>query len=100
MVFKTSANKMKLALDMNIEGSHFLAKEYGNLDGTQRSVFDFVMLTARVHHPLLKKQVVLASSLLYFGDYSKKHTKRCTETPLILTRLAFSSIWPVLVVAL
>ena len=61
IVFKTSSKKMKLTLNMDVDSSNFLGKEYCNFDGNHKRVVDFVTLTASVYHPLLKKQVILAT---------------------------------------
>ena len=51
--FKTSTSQMKLALEMDFEGDHFLKDEYCHFDGNHKRVRQFVMLTASVYHPLL-----------------------------------------------
>ena len=52
-IFKTSTLEMKLALEMDFEGDHFLKDEYCHFDGNHKRVRQFVMLTASVYHPLL-----------------------------------------------
>ena len=60
-IFKTSTSEMKFALEVDFEGDHFLKDEYCHLDGNHKRVREFVTLTARVYHPLLRKQLVLAT---------------------------------------
>ena len=60
-IFKTSTSQMKIALEMDIEGDHFLKDKYCHFDGNHKSVREFVTLTASVYHPLLRKQHVLAT---------------------------------------
>ena len=59
-VFKTSSTQMKIACSMDTDGDHFMHEEYCHFDGNQKRVA-FVTLTASVYHPLLKKQVILAT---------------------------------------
>ena len=59
-VFKTSEDKMKTALNMDRNGENFLKEEYCFFDGKVKRCRDFVTLTAGVHHPLLKRQILLA----------------------------------------
>ena len=58
-VFKTSREKMKIALLMKsvVSGNHFLQEEFCN----HKSVKCFVTLTASVYHTLLQKQIILAT---------------------------------------
>ena len=60
-VFKTSTAQMKIALEMDEEGDHFMHNEYCHFDGNHKRVKTFVTLTASVYHLLLKKQIVLAT---------------------------------------
>ena len=60
-VFKTSTAQMKIALQMDEEGDHFMYNEYCHFDGNHKRVKTFVTLTASVYHLLLKKQIVLAT---------------------------------------
>ena len=60
-VFKTSRTKLQMAHDMKSEGTHFLNTEYCYFDGNYKRVKSFVTLTASVYHPLLEKQVPLAT---------------------------------------
>ena len=52
---------MKIAQRMDEGNSHFLHDEYCHFDGNHKRVKSFVTLTARVYHPLLKKQMILAT---------------------------------------
>ena len=52
---------MKTALEMDFESDHFLKDEHSYFDGNHKRVREFVILTANVHHPLLRKQLVLAA---------------------------------------
>ena len=67
-IFKTSTSKMKIALEMYFEGDHFLKDEYCHFDGNHKRVREFVTLTASVYHPLLRKQLVLATMNCKHGD--------------------------------
>ena len=60
-VIKTSTAQMKIALEMDEEGDHFMHNEYCHFDGNHKRVKTFVTLTASVYHLLLKKQIVLAT---------------------------------------
>ena len=60
-IFKTSTSPMKLALEMDFEGDHFLKDEYFHSDGNHKRVRESVTLTATFCHPLLRKQLVLAT---------------------------------------
>ena len=59
-VFKTSTQKAKMALNMDMEGEHFLSTEYCFFDGKRKRCRGFVTLTASVYHPLFRKQIPLA----------------------------------------
>ncbi|XP_066927735.1 uncharacterized protein [Clytia hemisphaerica] len=61
LVFKTSTLEMKIAKNMEASGEHFLSKEYCHFDGNHKRVKNYVTLTASVYHPMLRKQLVLAS---------------------------------------
>lgn len=60
-VFKTSTTKIKMALNMDKKGEHFLSKEFCFFDGKRKRCNGFVALTASVYHPLLRKQLPLAT---------------------------------------
>ena len=60
-VFKTPTAQMKIALEMDEEGDHFMHNEYCHFDGKHKRGKTFVTLTASVYHLLLKKQSVLAT---------------------------------------
>lgn len=60
-VFKTSTSQMKIAMEMDEGGNHYLNEEYCHFDGNHKRVKTFVTITASVYHPLLRKQVVLAT---------------------------------------
>ena len=56
-VFKTSKERMKIALNMDREGEHFTREEYCYFDGKVKRCRNFVTLTASTYHPILKKQI-------------------------------------------
>lgn len=58
LLFKTSATKAHMALNMNKKGTHFLNEEI--FDGKRKRHRGLVALTASVYYPLLIKQVILA----------------------------------------
>ena len=60
-VFKTSTTKMKMALNMDKKGEHFLSKEFCFFDGKRKRCNRFITLTTSVYHPLLRKQIPLAT---------------------------------------
>lgn len=60
-VFKTSSRKAKIALDMDMNGDHFMNSEYCFFDGKHNRCRGFITLTASVYHPLLRKQIPLAT---------------------------------------
>lgn len=59
-VFKTSKERMRIALQMNKDGDQFLSEEFCYFDGKVKRCRNFVTLTASTYHPLLKKQTPLA----------------------------------------
>ena len=58
---------------MDQEGDNILKDEYCYFDGKERRLKKFVTLTASLYHPLLRKQVVLASM-----DCEKEDTENVT----------------------
>lgn len=58
LLFKTSATKAHMALNMNKKGTHFLNEEI--FDGKWKRHRGLVALTASVYYRLLIKQVTLA----------------------------------------
>ena len=60
-VFKTSTNQIKIAMEVDYTENHFLGEEYCCFDGNHKRARDYVTLTASVYHPLLRKQVALAT---------------------------------------
>ena len=60
-IFKTSTQKMKIALNLNRHGDHFLNDEFCFFDGKYNRCRGFITLTVSVYHVLLRKQVVLAT---------------------------------------
>lgn len=60
-VFKTSRERMKIALNMDREGDHFMQEEYCYFDCKVKRCHNFVTLTASTYHPILKKQIPLAT---------------------------------------
>ena len=59
-VFKTSATKARMGLNMDREGDHFLHEEFCFFDGKRKRCKGYVTLTASVYHPLLRRQITLA----------------------------------------
>ena len=60
-VFKTSSVKLNIALNMDCDGDHFMNTEYCFFDGKRKCRRGFVTLSAIVYHPLLRKQITLAT---------------------------------------
>jgi hypothetical protein len=60
-VFKSSKKKAEMALNMDKEGNNFLSEEYCFFDGKHKRCKGFITLTASVYHPLLRKQIALAT---------------------------------------
>ena len=52
---------MKIASSIDTDGDHFIHEEYCHFDGNHSKVKAFVTLSASVYHPLLQKQVILAT---------------------------------------
>ena len=77
-IFKTSTSQMKIALEMDFEGDHFLKDEYCHFDDNHKRVREFVALTANIYHPLLRKQLALATMNCkhedsnYVAEFSRK----------------------------
>lgn len=61
IVFKSSSLKMKIAKEMDKNGDHFLSKEFCHFDGNHKRTRNYVTLSASVYHPLLRKQITLAT---------------------------------------
>lgn len=55
--FKMSSRKAKIALSMNREGNYFLTF----FDAKRKLCQGFVMLTTSMYHPLIRKQIPLAT---------------------------------------
>ena len=51
-VFKTSQERIEIAMKMNKDGEHFLRDEYCYFDGKVKRCKDYVTLTASTYHPL------------------------------------------------
>ena len=60
-VFKTSLLKLDEALNMDCDGDHFMNSKFYFFDGKRKRCRSFVTLTASVYHPLLRKQITLAT---------------------------------------
>lgn len=60
-VFKTSTLKAKIAISMDKDKEHFLAQEFCFFDGKHKRAKGYVTLTASVYHPLLRRQIPLAT---------------------------------------
>ncbi len=59
-VFKSSKLRANMAINMDRTGDHMLSKEYCHFDGKHDRCKNFVTLTARVYHPVLRRMVKLA----------------------------------------
>lgn len=59
-VFKTSMEKLKIAIAMDSTTDGFLREEFCFFDGKHKRCRGFITLTASVYHPLLRKQIPLA----------------------------------------
>ena len=46
---------MKIALNMDREGAHFMQEEHCYFDGKVKRCHNFMTLTAGTYHPMLKK---------------------------------------------
>ena len=77
-VFKTSTNQIKLAMKMDYTESHFLGEEYCCFDGNHKRAKDYVTLTPSVYHPLLRKQVVLATMQYIYFIFQFIYSRRST----------------------
>ena len=53
-VFKMSKTAAKIAINMEKEGDHFMAKEYCFFDGNHKRCRGFITLGCYVYHPLLR----------------------------------------------
>jgi hypothetical protein len=60
-VFKSSSLKAKIAINMNKDKEHFLSQEFCFFDGKHKRAKGYVTLTASVYHPLLRRQIPLAT---------------------------------------
>ena len=60
-VFKMGLEKARMAMNMDRDGHHFLKDEYCFFDGKRKRCRGFVTLTGSVYHPLLRRQVPLAT---------------------------------------
>ena len=60
-VFKMSKTAAKIAIDMDKEGNHFMAKEYCFFDGNHKRCRGFITLGCYVYHPLLRRIIRLAT---------------------------------------
>ena len=61
IVFKTSCSKMMIANEMNMDAQHLLSNEYCFFDRKLNRCKNFVTLTASIYHPMLQKQLPLAT---------------------------------------
>ena len=59
-VFKTSAEKLKIAVAMDRSSNGFLNEKFCFVDGKHNRCRGFTTLTASVYHPLLQKQIPIA----------------------------------------
>ena len=60
-VFKSSKTKAEIALNMDKDGNNILNEEYCFFDGKHKRCKGFITLTASMYHPLLRKQIALAT---------------------------------------
>lgn len=61
-VFKMSKIAAKIAINMDKDGQHFMAKEYCFFDGNHKRCRGFITLRCYVYHPLLRRIIRLAST--------------------------------------
>ena len=61
IVFKTSHSKMMLANEMDMDAQYFLSNKYYFFNGKVKRCKNVVTLTASVYHPMLQKQLPLAT---------------------------------------
>ena len=60
-VFKTSMTALQIACEMNINSDHFMNQQYAHFDGNEKRISKMTVLTLSVYHPLLRKQIPLAT---------------------------------------
>ena len=60
-VFKTSMTALQIACEMNINSDHFMNQQYAHFDGNEKRNSKMTVLTLSVYHPLLRKQIPLAT---------------------------------------
>lgn len=60
-VFKMSKTAAKIAIDMDKDKDHFMAKEYFFFDGNHKRCRGFITLGCYVYHPLLRRIIRLAT---------------------------------------
>lgn len=61
MCLKHPKSQLRIAVNMDRNGDHFLNREYVHFDGNHKRCKGFKTLGAYVYHPLLRKMVRLAS---------------------------------------
>ena len=61
IVFKMMLSKVMIANEMGMDAQHLLSNEYCFFDGKVKRCKNFVTLTASVYHPILQKQLPLAT---------------------------------------
>ena len=87
-IFKTSESQMKIAsemLEMDFDSDHFLRHAYWHFHGNHKIVKEFVTLTATIYHPLLRKQLVLATmncsnNVAKLGQKFSKASRKVNQT--------------------
>ena len=61
IVFEASHSTMMIANEMDMDAQHLLSIEYCSFNGKAKRSKNFVTLTASVYHPMLQKQLPLAT---------------------------------------
>ena len=56
-MFKISERRLKIVLNIDRHGDHFLASKYCHFDGKHDRCKGFKTLTASVYHPVLRRMV-------------------------------------------
>ena len=59
-IFKTSQEKMMIAMKLDCDSNSYLSNEFCCFDGMVNRTKSFTTLTASIYNPLLQKQIPLA----------------------------------------
>ena len=60
-VFKTSSISLEIAKNMTRDKNHYLSNVFAYFDGNEKRTKRMTVLTLSVYHPLLRKQIILAT---------------------------------------